>query len=239
MMEKLDKDWITNGLIDFEYKKYVLLAYLQHVQNNFDQDRLYPFLSDLIAHYQDVQSFKNRKTLLKTGFPKEITKIDLEKLRLSYESMTHDSELMEALEEIVEYALPEMKNTLGIGKELYDTVEADLHIEPVGIVPLYKDEGYVMLEMAPQKRTDIYQYKISKFVMSGEGFRSIYLKLIKSMRRGLGETFEGIKMGLVKTYQALPNPATFLLQAHKPYPVKETVVPIAKRLVLQTVREME
>lgn len=238
-MERLDKDWITNGLIDFEYKKYVLLAYLQRVQNNFDQARLYPFLSDLIAHYEDVRSFKNRKTLLKSGFPKEITKIDLERLKLSYQAMTHDSELMEALEEIVEYALPEMKATLGLGKELYDTVESDLHIEPVGIVPLYKDEGYVMLEMAPGKKTDIYQYKISKFMMSGEGFRSIYLKLIKSMRRGLGETFEGIKLGLIRTYETLPNPATFLLQAHRPYPVKETVVPVAKRLVLQTVREME
>ncbi|GAB5523133.1 MAG: hypothetical protein Roseis2KO_10050 [Roseivirga sp.] len=238
-MQKLDKDWITSGLIDFEYKKYVLLAYLQHVQNNFDEARLYPFLSDLIAHYQDARSFKNRKTLLKSGFPKEITKIDLEQLKLSYESMTQDSELMEALEEIVEYALPEMKATLGMGKELYDTVESDLHIEPVGIVPLYRDEGYVMLEMAPGRKTDIYQYKISKFMMSGEGFRSIYLKLIKSMRRGLGETFEGIKLGLIKTYKTLPNPATFLLQAHRPYPVKETVVPIAKRLVLQTVREME
>lgn len=238
-MEKLDKDWITNGLIDFEYKKYVLLAYLKHVQTNFDQARLYPFLSDLIAHYQDVQSFKNRKTLLKSGFPKEITKIDLEQIKLSYETMTQDSELMTALEEIVEYAIPEMKNTLGLGKELYETVEADLQIEPVGIVPLYKDEGYVMLEMAHGKKTDIYQYKISKFVLSGEGFRSIYLKLIKSIRRGLGETFEGIKLGLIKSYQTLPNPATFLLQAHKSYPVKETVVPVAKRLVLQTVSQME
>lgn len=238
-MEKLDKDWITNGLIDFEYKKYVLLAYLQHVKNNFDQARLYPFLSDLIEHYKDAQSFNNRKTLLKSGFPKEITKIDLEKLKLSYEAMTPDSELMQALEEIVEYAIPEMKNTLGLGKELYDTVESDLRIEPIGIVPLYRDEGYVMLEMAPGKKTDIYQYKISRFMMSGEGFRSIYLKLIRSMRRGLGETFEGIKLGLIKTYQSLPNPATFLLQANKPYPISETVVPVAKRLVLQTVREME
>ena len=29
LMEKLSKDWLTQGLIDFEYKKYVLMAYLQ------------------------------------------------------------------------------------------------------------------------------------------------------------------------------------------------------------------
>lgn len=27
-MDNLQKDWLTQGLIDFEYKKYVLLAYL-------------------------------------------------------------------------------------------------------------------------------------------------------------------------------------------------------------------
>lgn len=238
-MEKLNKDWITNGLVDFEYKKYVLLAYLQHVKNNFDEARLYPFLADLIEHYREVKSFKNRKTLLKSGFPKEITKIDLEELKLSYEVMAADSELMGALEDIVEYAIPEMQHTLGQGRALYESVEADMKIEPVGIVPLYRDEGYVMMELANMKQTDIYQYKISKFMMSGEGFRSIYLRLIKSVRRGIGHTFEGIKLELIRTYEALPNPATFLLQASRAYPVQETLVPVAKRLVLQTVKQME
>ena len=28
-MKNLEKDWLTQGLIDFEYKKYILLSYLQ------------------------------------------------------------------------------------------------------------------------------------------------------------------------------------------------------------------
>ena len=35
-MKKLEKDWLTRGLIDFEYKKYILLSYLQGVQSYFD-----------------------------------------------------------------------------------------------------------------------------------------------------------------------------------------------------------
>ena len=237
-MEKLDKDWISKGLIDFEYKKYVLLAYLKHVRNNFDEAKLYPFLTDLIVHYQDAKSFKNRRMLLKSGFPKEITKIDVEQMKLSYQSMIKDSELMGMLEEIVEYAIPEMKQVLGEGTELYGRVESEMQIEPIGIVPLYQDEGYVMMEFGNNTKTDIYQYKISKFISSGEGFRSIYLKLIESIRRGVGQTFENLKMNLIKSYRALPNPATFLLHAAKPYPVQETVMPLAKRLMLKTVRDI-
>ena len=36
-MQFLDKNWITENHIDFEYKKYVLLAYLQHVSEHFTE----------------------------------------------------------------------------------------------------------------------------------------------------------------------------------------------------------
>ncbi len=234
-MQKLEKDWITNGLIDFEYKKYLLLAYLQNVQQNFDKEKLYPHLAELVEHYRDAQSFKNRKTLLKTGFPKEITKIDLEKMKMAYEEQMEDSELMKHLEEIVEYAILQMKGTLGLGRELYDSVESKLSIEPIGIMPLYQDEGYLIMELGQGKRADIYEYKVNKFMMSGEGFKGIYFKFLESIKRGFGQTFENIKLGLIHTYEKLPNPATYLLQSSRLFPVTETVMPVAKRLMLQTV----
>jgi len=234
-MKKLEKDWITSGLIDFEYKKYLLLAYLQNVQQQFGKEKLYPFMADLVAHYQDAQSFKNRKTLLKSGFPKEITRIDLEKMKLAYAEQAQDSELMKHLEEIVEYAIPKMKGTLGVGKELYESIEKELLLEPIGIMPLYRDEGYLIMELGNGKRADIYEYRINQFVTSGEGFRGIYFKFMQSIRRGFGDTFESIKLGLIRAYQKLPNPATYLLQAPRPYPFKATIMPVAKRLMLRTV----
>ena len=59
-MKKLEKDWLTSGLIDFEYKKYILLAYLQEVKGNFDSNKLYPHLSDLIFHYQNLLDLKKK-----------------------------------------------------------------------------------------------------------------------------------------------------------------------------------
>jgi hypothetical protein len=32
-MVELKQDWLTDGIIDFEYKKYMLLAYLQQVES--------------------------------------------------------------------------------------------------------------------------------------------------------------------------------------------------------------
>jgi hypothetical protein len=62
-MEKLSKDWLTQGLIDFEYKKYLLMAYLQTVKSSFGKVELYPFLADLVFHYRNLQAVKGKQGL--------------------------------------------------------------------------------------------------------------------------------------------------------------------------------
>jgi hypothetical protein len=53
-MERLKDGWLTEGLIDFEYKKYQLMAYFKHVKESFNRVELYPFLSDLVFHYRNL-----------------------------------------------------------------------------------------------------------------------------------------------------------------------------------------
>ena len=47
-MKSLSETWFAEGYIDFELKKYTLLAYLQEVNKYFDANKLYPQLADLI-----------------------------------------------------------------------------------------------------------------------------------------------------------------------------------------------
>ena len=105
-MKKLSKEWITEGRIDFEYKKYILLAYLQHVSRNFNESRLYPFLSDLIEHYRNLKTLKESKTRAKNELPGSISRIDLENFRLEYEKIYTDDEYLEEIEKIVAHMYP-------------------------------------------------------------------------------------------------------------------------------------
>ena len=41
-MKDLDENWLTHGLIDIEYKKYIMMSYIQHVQDRFSDKKLYP-----------------------------------------------------------------------------------------------------------------------------------------------------------------------------------------------------
>ena len=76
-MKTLGIDWFIEGSIDFEYKKYVLLAYLQEINRHFDKRRLYPNLSDLVFHYNNLLYFKQNKTTLQNAFPQRLTKADI------------------------------------------------------------------------------------------------------------------------------------------------------------------
>ena len=69
-MKHLSPNWITEGWIDFEYKKYLLLDYLQDVNRQFDRKKLYPTLSEIISHFQNLLELKEKKSIVSQSFPK-------------------------------------------------------------------------------------------------------------------------------------------------------------------------
>src|SRR5215218_10400589 len=98
-MKQLSETWFAEGRIDFELKKYTLLAYLQEVDKYFNENKLYPQLADIIFHYNNIVAFRENKKYLQEHFPKKLTGVQLEKLQLLYQQMIADNELMQQLEE--------------------------------------------------------------------------------------------------------------------------------------------
>src|SRR5438309_9300780 len=72
-MKSLGINWFIEGSIDFEQKKYILLDYLQEINRHFDRSKLYPNLTDLIFHYNNLLDFKRNKTILQQAFPQQMT----------------------------------------------------------------------------------------------------------------------------------------------------------------------
>lgn len=232
-MSALEKDWLTKGLIDFEYKKYVLLSYLQGVQSCFDEKKLYPYLSDLVFHYRNLQSIKKNKELYYENFPRKIARADFERLKLHYQKLVEDDTAMQELGQILAFAIPTLRDTLNEGKGLYELVEEHLEVEPVGICPLYVNDGYLFLNEQAKKTTQVYQYQITVFESSQEKFQGIHTQYLETIRKGLGRTFESIKLELVRRYPQLPNPGTYLVDIKIDIPFHETAMPVAKRMLVK------
>ncbi len=232
-MKTLSETWFAEGYIDFELKKYTLLAYLQEVNRYFNESKLYPQLSDVIFHYNNLVAFRENKKFLQEQFPKKLTGIQLEKLQLLYQQMIEDDELMQELETIISYSVAKMKNTISSGVEIYELVEEKIIITPVGIIPLDTQEGYFFLNTTAQKQTQVYHYRLSFFEKHDEKYRSMKTAYVNSWDKNFANTFESIKSELIKYRTRLPNPAVYSIEIELSFPVEETLLPVAKRSLVK------
>lgn len=232
-MKFLSETWFAEGRIDFELKKYTLLAYLQQVNKCFTENKLYPQLADMIFHYNNIVAFRENKKYLQEHFPKKVTGIQMEKLQLLYEQMIADDELMQELENIIHYSAKKIKSTIHNGTEIYEFVEDNININPVGIIPLDTQEGYFFLSSGTSKTTGVYHYRLSIFEKHDEKYRSIRTLFIDNWQRSFTGTYENIKAELIRHWKDLPNPAVYAIETELSFPVDETLLPVAKRSLVK------
>jgi hypothetical protein len=159
--------------------------------------------------------------------------IQMEKLQMLYEQMIEDDELMQQLEEIINYSAGLIKSTISNGAEIYEFVENKLNIFPVGIVPLEINEGYFFLSEGSYRQTRVYQYSLSIFQKQDEKYRSIKTEYIDYWDRSIVNTYENIKAELIRKKRDFPNPAVYCIETGLTYPVDETLLPIAKRCLVR------
>jgi hypothetical protein len=232
-LNSLGLNWFIEGSLDFEHKKYVLLNYLQEINRHFDKSKLYPNLTDLVFHYNNLLDFKQNKTSLQQAFPQRLTKADIEAVKLTYKKIVEDDSSMQEIERIITYALGKMDPAIQIGKEIYDFVESRLNIDPVGLVPLLPYSGYFSLRNGSDKTNWIYEYQLSIFENKDDQYRGINVQFVDTYEQSISNTPESIKISLINRRRHLPNPAVFYVQSDISFPLEQTLLPVAKRSLVK------
>lgn len=234
-MDKLREDWLTEGLIDFEYKKYLLLGYLKKIKEKFSAVELYPSLSDLMFHYRNLEQIKNSKQVLHQSFPKVLKGVDLERLTMNYENLVTDDSVMEELASIIEYASSRLSKSIADGNEINDFVERNVLFEPVGIASIYENEGYLLIGTTKSKSVNIFRYQVTLYQSSESNERGVSTSLVGKESLSYSNSLRQIRTKLIAEYRDIPNPATFSLHSKMKFPVNATLLPIAKRLLIRSI----
>jgi hypothetical protein len=232
-MKSLGINWFIEGSIDFEYKKYILLDYLQEINRYFDKSKLYPNLTDLIFHYNNLLYFKKNKSMLQQAFPQRLTQADIAAVKLTYQKIVDDDSSMREIEQIIAYALQKMDPAIQTGKEIYDFVESQLNIDPVGIVPLLPFNGYFALRNGRQRTNFIYEFNITIFENKDDKYRGININFIDTYEESILNTPEALKLNLIRRNQYMPNPAVYYVQSDITFPLEQTLLPVAKRSLVK------
>jgi hypothetical protein len=126
-----------------------------------------------------------------------------------------------------------MKSTIDSGAEIYDFIEQKITIEPVGILPLYKNEGYMLLRYGQYSEVRAYAYNITLFEHKDAKYKGIKVQYVDSWIRSIANTLENIKIEIIKNIRTLPNPAVYSVETDLSVPLDETFLPIAKRMLVR------
>ncbi len=229
----LSETWFVEGSIDFELQKYRLLAYLQEVETCFHSSRLYPQLSDLIFHYNNLLAFRKNKQFLQEQFPRRMDALDLKRAEVIYEQLLADDALMEELHDITAYAEGRMKHTIDAGASLYEQVEGAMEVAPVGINPPYHGEGYLLLRWGANAETRAYNYTVTLFEHGQARYKGLKMQYLRSWPGGMANTAQHIKQEIIRTNTALRNPAVYEVHTDLSLPLTETILPVARRMFIK------
>lgn len=228
-MTNLTKNWLTENHIDFEYKKYLVLGYLQGISQSYRSNELYPFLGDIIEHYRNLKQVKESTGQIKKGLFKDLKAIDWQKMELLYNNEGSGNEIIQELEQIIDYSMPLFFEKIMDGKKIYDFVEKHLSLNAIGITPLRTSEGYIFINLDEEKEVYVYQYRISEIEQANEQVKQLITRYIGTYTHTITGTLEKIKTDLIHTHKELPNPAVYAINSPITVPFNPTLLPIVKR----------
>lgn len=232
-MESLKLETFLSADKDWEMNQYRVLGGIKEYHMELNKKKVYPALAELIHLASILENIVGNKSKLKEAFPKQIKDIDLKNQKITFDTLGRFTPDVEFLFDLIEWAFPLIKNEIDEAIVLYDYVEKNIEIDHVGIVPLNKDEGYFLIADSEAAKIQVHRYESSIFSSNTEKYRSLKTRLVKEIEKKLIERSpESIKLDLIKQFNDLPNPATFICDTDLDFPFNETIFPIAKRKLM-------
>jgi hypothetical protein len=222
------------GNRDFETQQYLVLDSLKGYYDDYAHNRLYPSLAELIELCGVLETLVQKKGDIESHLPQQLQQLDLVNQKLVYAPLEGNDADFERAVDLIIWALPHLKKAINEGTDIYNFVDEHLVIEEVGILPVYRDEGYWFVPDARASRLHLFRFEVSLFTSAHEQYRTLKTRLLESIEEiRVRHSPESLKLGLIEKYRDLPNPATFICNTDLDFPYAETLLPVAKRKLMK------
>lgn len=113
----LKVDWFLEYPLDFEYKNYILLDYIQSVDNSYKIHRLSPYLLWTERMVIELKDFTKKKTDFFTLLQKKKFILEDGNLKLKSTSLKETDEIKTIIE-IIDYSTPLLESKVKLGYKL-------------------------------------------------------------------------------------------------------------------------
>jgi hypothetical protein len=171
--------------------------------------KLYPYLSEMIKHYQELANMKE-----------EIEKIAYEDVNTIYDYLL----------EIIDFTMPQLEVKIKEGQKLYDIILENLSVEPVGIIPAYDNEGYALIKSGDEELLHSFRYVITNIFLEHEKYIAVNIEHQKTYEYPKKiNIIRFIKDRIIRESKDVPNPMVLYIESRFEIPIQESLLPIVKR----------
>ena len=231
-MKRLSPTWILDGLIDYEYKKYILLDYFQKVESDLKKKKLFPHVEDLSNHLSFILQLKHSKNITTNVFP-SLTPQDIIKFNFKYTACWCDNHERNQIEKLLNFALPKFRTAVMESSNIKREILAGMELEGVGHISSDISVGYIII---PKNKMHVYKYTIYEMPnQQGDLFQYMperYIKLDKFKTYEKSQSPIDIKMDLLITNNH-PNLCLFLVSSEIKIPLRECYIHMVEDLILE------
>jgi len=231
----MNTDWVFQEPIDFEHKQYVLLDFLQKMDKQLQNLKLYPNFQQISLHLASIGLIteKGQYLTLNRVLKEPDDEILVSDLMANNLPLFTQEEILE-IYKVCLYSTDKIKDFFNQAKALWDVANDSISIEPI------------------QNPKNI-EPKQGLFFIKNNGTTHLYEFIIKPIKKGVVETkcsikkiceceeyeFEEklltIKRPLIKNInddEIHKNLIVFKIHHTEQFPFKETILPLAKRKVM-------
>jgi len=234
-MKKLSIETFISAINDNELSQYYVLGSLQKYYKQLNSNRLYPALSELFDLGKLLGEIVAEKSQLEKMFPQKSDNTTMtESVGVAKKDTLMESDIDKVFD-FMNWAYPKINEAVNEGKAIYSFVKQNLKIEEIGILPIYKNEGYFIITDQIKSLVHVYRYEIPFIALDKNSSSAMKVTSIKSFHISElnNKSLSLLKIELIREFTDLPNPATYCFETDLDFPFEETILPIAKRRLLK------
>lgn len=229
----MDTDWLFQEPIDYEHKKYKLLAYFKKLDELIDENKIYPMFTELSVHLASLQTVIKENVLLYTNkvFNTFDDEVLLKELEVKVPPKLDKEENVE-IDKILKLAAPKFLEYFEIVKSqwsyVYDAITIKIRKNAKNIQSPF---GYMVYEDNKSDKIYVWEYLIKLLHPNSREYIT-NLNLIFS-----GSKKENKLNDIIETYSQLEPTQkkkipVFIVKTTNNFPLEETLIPLFKRKVI-------
>jgi hypothetical protein len=231
----METNWVFQEPIDLEHKQYVLLGFLHKIQKDFDKLKLYPNFQYLSLHLANINLLleKGQYLSLNRLLKDPDDEILISDLIANNIPNINNNEIIEVIN-ICKFSNEKLQDYFNQAKAIWEIANDTISINPVrNIKNVNSNQGIFFIEFSNKKYA--YEFLIKQIKKGSNETKCILKKINLNETQTLEESLIMSKNTLIKNIKdsdVFNNLILFETHHNNNFPLKETILPIVKRKIM-------